>query len=1231
MLLGQIVSVAAAAIALQVALPAVWPGFQLVGADTSFTSSSDGPPTRSSSARPLIVAHHRGQRASAWAVMAIINDVGVTCELVGVVALVALLFAHAKRGPAVVVHTSGVAGHGSYLWPFLVSALMACYVMYGFDSAGELSEETRDPAPDRPPGHPAGAGRLRARRRAAAARRPPRRRPLTDPNLGTGGLPYVITDRLGSGLGKVLLVDVSVAVCVVHPGHPDRRLADDVLYGPGRGAPRQQVARPGLVPRRHTRAARARRRVARRRRAGGQRRPGSAVHRPRQSWRWSSSTWPTWGSRCPCSSAASGAWPERGPTDDRPFSLGRVGACRSTWLAVAVGQRSSASTPPGPVPRSTTPGPAHHWYLHYFSLLFIAVAVAVGAGGYAASRRRAHPAAVDGDRRAPVSLSPEHDLRLTASVTPTDDPFVPSTLLRDGARHRSLGCHRRGSRRPGRRRAHHRHRAPPVHRRARAGHRVIDCTGLLVTPGLIDLHAHVMAGPRRLLRRRRLASASTRACRSWSTAGTSGVATFDLRRARSSTTLDPHPGAVLHRPEPALPGHEGLHLPQAGDRQRPAQPRRGRRSPPPSARNADVIVGLKARACHVGDPTHSPFLDAAQRAAGAKPVMVHLGRFPHTPTITHRPCSTPAAAAATSSPTRSAAAAALLDVRRQGGRRELRDAVERGVRPRHRPLRHRLPLPRGPPPVRSGLPAGHDLDRPQRVQHRRARVLAGRDHDEDAGAGRRPRRRDRHGHRPTPPEPSAAPTSWARWRSGERRRSASWRCTPTGPFRSMTASRRSSSPAALAPVGCVRAGRWIAAQPPPTFATSGRTGPRPPDGPTGDGRRFGRLDAADLTTVSRCSGIRSAPWTSSTPPARGCSPSSCSAGTRRRPTRARSLRRPRSTAARTARPGCRSAGSTARRSAARTTAGGGRPTAAASRSRRCPACRSRSGSASSRIQHRGALRAGLGAPRRPGRRPCIPAMPGVGDPDHAGRRRRAVHVAGRRAAPRRELRRPGPLRLGPRRHPRPPRRAGAPDSRHGGERTASCGSPTTRRTWTPRGRGVVRGQRLPDADAADRRHRVRDRRRRGARRHLWMTASPIDMGGVPHVLDRGPRRRPRRARRAAPRVPGAGARRGRAGRAATRSPRSSRSSRPSSCPCAPTGCRSSTGAGWSSWVPRPVRRRRRSRDDEWTIRRRWRGRSVAAAGDAVGGRRLSQDRRVSRGDPGPGWPSPSSVTVPRVR
>jgi dihydroorotase len=48
---------------------------------------------------------------------------------------------------------------------------------------------------------------------------------------------------------------------------------------------------------------------------------------------------------------------------------------------------------------------------------------------------------------------------------------------------------------------------------------------------------------------------------------------------------------------------------------------------------ADVVLGLKARACTVDDPTRSPFLEGAVSIAGHRPVMVHLGSFPYTPSL----------------------------------------------------------------------------------------------------------------------------------------------------------------------------------------------------------------------------------------------------------------------------------------------------------------------------------------------------------------------------------------------------------------------------------------------------------------------------------------------------------------------------------------------------------------------------------------------------------------------
>jgi dihydroorotase len=154
-----------------------------------------------------------------------------------------------------------------------------------------------------------------------------------------------------------------------------------------------------------------------------------------------------------------------------------------------------------------------------------------------------------------------------------------------------------------------------------------------VTPGLIDLHAHVMAG---------LGDFCVEAddigigmgVPVLVDGGTSGVATFDIcrraiidhpmTRTRVLAFIDPNQIYLAT-------GDFICHKLQIANDLRNLDEEALASS---LERHADVIVGLKVRACHTGDPEHSPFLEAAQRASGAKPVMVHLGRFPHTPTIT---------------------------------------------------------------------------------------------------------------------------------------------------------------------------------------------------------------------------------------------------------------------------------------------------------------------------------------------------------------------------------------------------------------------------------------------------------------------------------------------------------------------------------------------------------------------------------------------------------------------
>ncbi len=213
MLIAQIVTIAAAAIALQVVLPTIWSGFQIVGNAAAPTATATA--TNAVILGAILIAITTTINAVGIKLMSRINSIGVTCELVGVTLLIILLFVHAKRGPGVVFHTVGAAP-GGYFSVFLVSALMAAYVMVGFDSAGELSEETRDPRRTAPRAilkalcaSGLGGGLLLLATILAAPS-------LSNGKLGESsqGLPWVLTSRLGTTVGKLFLIDVAIAICV---------------------------------------------------------------------------------------------------------------------------------------------------------------------------------------------------------------------------------------------------------------------------------------------------------------------------------------------------------------------------------------------------------------------------------------------------------------------------------------------------------------------------------------------------------------------------------------------------------------------------------------------------------------------------------------------------------------------------------------------------------------------------------------------------------------------------------------------------------------------------------------------------------------------------------------------------------------------------------------------------------------------------------------------------------
>ena len=210
MQLGYIISVAAIAIALQAVLPAVWDGFQILGGDPSPTSPSGA--LNAIILGSICIAICTAIASFGVTKMALITRIGVSIEIAGVVLVSVLLLLHVHRGPEVVFQTNGVQGTGSYLWPFLASMLMAAYVMYGFDSAAELSEETTDPRRTAPKAiircmviSGIGGGVLILVTLMAAP-------DITAPELSTQGIAWVVTSELGDVVGRVILAVVAISI-----------------------------------------------------------------------------------------------------------------------------------------------------------------------------------------------------------------------------------------------------------------------------------------------------------------------------------------------------------------------------------------------------------------------------------------------------------------------------------------------------------------------------------------------------------------------------------------------------------------------------------------------------------------------------------------------------------------------------------------------------------------------------------------------------------------------------------------------------------------------------------------------------------------------------------------------------------------------------------------------------------------------------------------------------------
>lgn len=160
---------------------------------------------------------------------------------------------------------------------------------------------------------------------------------------------------------------------------------------------------------------------------------------------------------------------------------------------------------------------------------------------------------------------------------------------------------------------------------------VIDLSGCLVVPGAIDMHAHVMEGLGNFCVGPDVPGVDM-GVPTVVDGGTSGFATFDISRKAIIDHADTRtrilafidPNALYLATKDFICHKLGI----AAD----VKNLDAEELAASLERNADVVVGLKVRVTHTGEPEVSPFLEAAKEATDL-PIMVHLGRFPHTPVI----------------------------------------------------------------------------------------------------------------------------------------------------------------------------------------------------------------------------------------------------------------------------------------------------------------------------------------------------------------------------------------------------------------------------------------------------------------------------------------------------------------------------------------------------------------------------------------------------------------------
>ena len=213
MLTASIVTIAAVALAYQLTLPQIWSFFQFYGDGTGEYDFAANAVILGT----VLIIFTTVINALGVKLMSRINSTGVFIELIAAVLLIIVLAANITRGPDVVFDTLGTGDGNSlgYFGAFLAASLASAYVMYGFDTASSLGEETMEPRKTAPlailraviASFVLGGLILLFAIMSVSN--------INAPEIAAfGGLQFIILDVLGNTIGKIFLICVVIAVTV---------------------------------------------------------------------------------------------------------------------------------------------------------------------------------------------------------------------------------------------------------------------------------------------------------------------------------------------------------------------------------------------------------------------------------------------------------------------------------------------------------------------------------------------------------------------------------------------------------------------------------------------------------------------------------------------------------------------------------------------------------------------------------------------------------------------------------------------------------------------------------------------------------------------------------------------------------------------------------------------------------------------------------------------------------